>query len=186
MSRNIASPPPDATDDERGNTWMAYIAMHPKNSNIVFTGSTRLWRTQNDGEDWKAVTDHLDGGAISAIEISDHIPSVIYVGTERGNIFKSEDAGNRWSQQDGDPGPTPLEWRRDLKERMPAAARCSITRIEADPNNAETVFATLLGFDSPALAAKFRYPHVIWSIDKDQASGRMPMTVICRTCITTS
>ena len=81
--------PPDATDDERGNTWMAYIAMHPTNANIVFTGSTRLWRTQNDGEDWTPVSDDLDGGAISAIEISDANPRVIYVGTERGTSSKA-------------------------------------------------------------------------------------------------
>jgi hypothetical protein len=171
--------PADATDDERGNTWMAYIAMHPDSSNIVFTGSTRLWRTQNDGDDWKPVTDHLDGGAISAIEISDADSRVIYVGTEMGNIFKSEDGGNRWSQQDGDPGPTPLEWRRDLE--LPAAARSSITRIEADPNDAGIVFATLLGYDSLVKATSsdptktFRYPHVIWRngpkkwTDADQA-----------------
>jgi len=166
--------PTDATDDERGNTWMAYIAMHPGNSNIVFTGSTRLWRTQNDGDDWKPVTDHLDGGAISAIEISDKNNSVIYVGTEMGNIYKSEDGGNRWSQQDGDPGPTPLEWRREMK--LSAAARSSITRIEADPNNAERVMATLLGYNAPTARAntstseqekkqrefEYRYPHVIW------------------------
>jgi hypothetical protein len=171
--------PPDATDDERGNTWMAYIAMRPDNSNIVFTGSTRLWRTQNDGEDWKPVTDHLDGGAISAIEISDAKPSVMYIGTEKGNIFKSDDAGNRWSQQDGDPGPAPLEWRRDLE--LPAAAKSSITRIEADPNNAAIVVATLLGFDPLVVASTdqttaqaaddckaFRYPHVIWFNPKDK------------------
>jgi hypothetical protein len=151
--------PEDATDDERGNTWMAFIAMHPLNSNIVFTGSTRLWRTQNDGDDWKAVTDYLDGRAISAIEISDAKPSVIYVGTENGNIFMSDDAGNRWSWQDGEPGPTPLDWRRDVKESMPAAIRRSITRIEADPNDSETVFATLLGHEP---LANIPYPHVIW------------------------
>src|SRR6185503_9331742 len=101
----------------------------------------------------------LDGRAISAIEISDAKPSVIYVGTENGNIFMSDDAGNRWSWQDGEPGPTPLDWRRDVKESMPAAIRRSITRIEADPNDSETVFATLLGHEP---LANIPYPHVIW------------------------
>ena len=113
----------------------------------------------NDGDDWKAVTDYLDGRAISAIEISDAKPSVIYVGTENGNIFMSDDAGNRWSWQDGEPGPTPLDWRRDVKENMPAAVKRSITRIEADPNDSKTVFATLLGYEPHA---SLRYPHVIW------------------------
>ncbi len=192
----VSVTPRDATNDERGNTWMAYIAMRRDNSNVVFTGSTRLWRTQNDGDDWTPVSDHLDGSAISAIEISDNKPSVIYVGTENGNIFKSEDAGNRWSQQDGDPGPTPLEWRRDLIEEIfekeeklkkeekfkdgtlaiPCATGRAITRIEADPNDAHTVLATLLGFDS---IAKSRCPHVI-SFDtnakrwKDADPERLP------------
>jgi photosystem II stability/assembly factor-like uncharacterized protein len=186
--------PEDATDDERGNTWMAFIAMHPLNSNIVFTGSTRLWRTQNDGDDWKAVTDYLDGRAISAIEISDAKPSVIYVGTENGNIFMSDDGGNRWSWQDGEPGPTPLDWRRDVKENMPATIRRSITRIEADPNDSKIVFATLLGYealqggrarrgtggvgsgaDDGALPlASLPYPHVIWFDKQDKDNQDKP------------
>jgi len=100
--------PPDASDEERAKIWMAYIAMNKDHPQIVFTGSTRVWRTQNDGEDWTAVSDHLDGSAISAIEIADANTSVIYVGTENGNIFKSTDGGNRWSDLDGDDTPKPL------------------------------------------------------------------------------
>src|SRR6185312_15412524 len=37
--------PEGATDQERGRIWMAIIAMHPHDPNIVFTGSTRVWRT---------------------------------------------------------------------------------------------------------------------------------------------
>jgi photosystem II stability/assembly factor-like uncharacterized protein len=154
--------PPDATSDERGATWIAYIAMHPTNSNVVFTGSTRLWRTQNDGEDWTPVSDFLDGGAISAIEIADDDSKTIYLGTEYGNIFRSRDAGNRWSEIDGDPGPTPLEWRRDLKEAKSVSAKRAITRIETNPHDANVVVATMLGVD-PVTGRQHRYPHVIWS-----------------------
>jgi len=172
--------PSDASDEERAQIWMAYIAMNENHPQIVFTGSTRVWRTQNDGEVWTAVSDHLDGSAISAIEIADANTSVIYVGTENGNIFKSTDGGNRWSDLDGDDTPKPLEWRADIGERSTLPFGRAITRIEANPKNANIVVATMLGFDvgtwyrqhppfgqaqaqPGAPMRKPLYPHVIWN-----------------------
>lgn len=182
--------PEDATDEERGKIWMAYIAMNKEHPEIVFTGSTRVWRTQNDGDDWKAVSDHLDGSAISAIEIADMNPNVIYVGTENGNIFKSIDGGNRWSDRDGDDTPRPMKWREDIKERRTVPFGRAITRIEARPDNTDIVVATMLGFDAEEwyrqahLAGGHKrkplYPHVIWFDDKEKKwkdadpSGHLP------------
>jgi photosystem II stability/assembly factor-like uncharacterized protein len=150
--------PPEATDEERANTWMAFIAMHPSDPNVVFAGSTRLWRTQNDGENWKPVSDHLDGSPISAIEIADADPRFIYLGTEKGNIFKSTDGGNCWSE-DGVSEPTPLNWRRDLEEMIPVPFGRAISRIEAHPKYPDLVVVTMLGFESPT---NQKFPHVIW------------------------
>jgi hypothetical protein len=150
--------PEGATDEERGRIWMAIIAMHPHDSNIVFTGSTRVWRTNNDGVDWKPVSDHLDGSPITAIEIANHDSNFIYVGTERGNIFKSEDGGNRWTDKRGERHPKPMEWRRRLHERTTYGISRAITRIEAHPNNERQIVATLMGFD----CRHHPLPHVLW------------------------
>lgn len=137
---------------------MAIIAMHPHDPNIVFTGSTRVWRTNNDGVDWKAVSDDLDGSPITAIEIANHDSNFIYVGTERGNIFKSEDGGNRWNDKRGEHHPKPMEWRKHLHERSIVGIARTITRIEAHPHNEKQIVATLMGFD----CRHHPLPHVLW------------------------
>jgi photosystem II stability/assembly factor-like uncharacterized protein len=149
--------PEDASDEERNRIWMAIIAMHPTDPNTVFTGSTRVWRTNNDGMNWVAVSDDLDGSPITAIEIADNDPNFIYVGTENGNIFKSRDGGNRWNDELGEDRPKPMEWRKDFEERLTIGVARTITRIEAHPNNANKIAVTLMGFDQ-----KYRLPHVLW------------------------
>jgi hypothetical protein len=94
------------------------------------------------------------------------------VGTENGNIFKSTDGGNRWSDHYGDDAPKPMDWRRELKERPTVPFGRAITRIEAHPDDPNIVVATMLGFDAEAWyrqveqaggqANKVLYPHVIW------------------------
>jgi hypothetical protein len=125
--------PDNATYEERYKIWMAILAMHPNDPNIIFSGSTRVWRTNDDGDSWVAVSQELDGSPITAIEIADANPNVIYVGTENGNIFKSKDAGNRWTDEPGEYRPKPLEWRKVLKERADIGVARTITRIEAHP-----------------------------------------------------
>jgi photosystem II stability/assembly factor-like uncharacterized protein len=93
-SRDVSPP---ARKDEAESVWMVYITMDPGDPNTVFTGSTRIWRTKNDGKKWRAVSPVLDGSAISAIEIAPADSKRIYVGTENGGFFRSPDGGNTWS-----------------------------------------------------------------------------------------
>jgi photosystem II stability/assembly factor-like uncharacterized protein len=76
---------------------MVYITMDPRDPNTIFTGSTRVWRTKNDGKAWTAVSPSLDGSPISAIEIAEADSKRIYVGTENGGFFRSLDGGDTWS-----------------------------------------------------------------------------------------
>ncbi|HEY7307525.1 MAG TPA: hypothetical protein VH601_25600 [Bryobacteraceae bacterium] len=165
--------PADATDEERGRIWMAMIAMHPSDPNIIFTGSTRVWRTKDDGVEWTAVSDELDGSPITAIEIANKDSSFIYVGTEKGNIFKSEDGGNRWTDEPGENRPKPLEWRRALQERLTIGVARTITRIEAHPENAKKIAVTLMGFDK-----KYWLPHVLWFDSESEEKNKDKTTWI--------
>lgn len=78
---------PDASKDERESVWMVYITVDPRDSNTVFTGSTRVWKTRNAGTTWVPVSPVLDDSAISAIEIAPADSKRIYVGTENGGFF---------------------------------------------------------------------------------------------------
>ena len=64
----------------------------------LWAGSNRLWRTDDNGRNWKAVSGSFDGTPISAIEISGSRPRLMFVGTTGGGIFRSRDGGVTWSQ----------------------------------------------------------------------------------------
>jgi photosystem II stability/assembly factor-like uncharacterized protein len=93
-SRNVSPPAPE---DEANSVWMVYIAMDPQDSDTVFTGSTRVWRTKNDGKKWRAMSPVLDDSSISAIEVAPADSKRVYVGTENGGFFRSLDGGETWS-----------------------------------------------------------------------------------------
>ena len=82
---------------ERKSMWMVFIAMDPSDTNIVYTGTQRVFKTVDDGDHWEAVSDLLDGSDITAIEIAGGDSTRVYVGTENGGIFRSLDSGQTWS-----------------------------------------------------------------------------------------
>lgn len=121
--------PLSRNNPERKRMWMVIIAIDPNNTDRVFTGTNRVWRTDNDGDSWSAVSSNLDNSDITAIEISRADSSWVFVGTENGGIFRSTDGGDTWS---GDlSGPS-------LPGRV-------ISRIRTGPRNANTVIATVGG-----------------------------------------
>lgn len=144
---------PPATDAEKEGVWMVYIAMDPRDSNRLFTGSFRVWRTVDDGENWEAVSGSLDGGVITAIEITPDDSQRIYAGTEFGGFFRSTDGGASWSGNLAGPMPGHL-----------------LTRIESRPDNADVVVVTV---------ANFGHSHVFVSEDagetwRDIDRGQLP------------
>jgi photosystem II stability/assembly factor-like uncharacterized protein len=88
---------PRAPKGEAHSVWIVYITMDPEDPNTVFTGSTRVWRTKNDGKKWSAVSPVLDGSPISTIEVAPADSKRVYVGTENGGFFRSLDGGETWS-----------------------------------------------------------------------------------------
>ena len=75
---------PPAKESEKGGVWMVYITLDPNKPSTVFTGSNRVWRSKDDGDSWKAVSDPLDGSPITAIEVATGDSQRIYVATENG------------------------------------------------------------------------------------------------------
>ncbi len=122
---------PPASISEKNNIWMAFITMDPSNANTVYTGTSRIWKTKDDGDSWKAVSPHLDGSSITTIDVAPANPQRIYVGTENGGFFRSLNGGETWSPNLSGatlPGHT-------------------ITRLASHPKDAQLLFATIANFD---------------------------------------
>ncbi|MBY0506705.1 MAG: hypothetical protein K2X03_22490 [Bryobacteraceae bacterium] len=89
----------EAKDKE--DLWMPIVAMDGspgrKNPRPLLLGTTRLWKSNDDGETWRAVSPVLDSSPVSAIHFSAQ-DRVVYAGTERGGFFRSDDGGNTWGE----------------------------------------------------------------------------------------
>jgi photosystem II stability/assembly factor-like uncharacterized protein len=77
-----------------------YIAVHPTDSNTVFTGGINNFRSTNGGASWSRISDgygspyvHVDQHAIA---FDPTLPSVIYIGND-GGMFKTLDGGASFS-----------------------------------------------------------------------------------------
>lgn len=118
---------PNETGDR---PWMAFIAIDPDRPKRVFVASQRIWRSTNDGNTWQDLTGSLDGSFVTCIEVSRADTDTVYVGTENGGIFKSDDGGGSWS---GNIASSVLPFR-------------TITRLRTPADNADVVYATLANF----------------------------------------
>jgi hypothetical protein len=156
--------PKGVTQAEHDGVWMVYIVMDPNDSKTVYTASTRVWKTSDDGVRWRAVSPVLDGTVVTAIEVAAANSKYVYAGTEKGGFFASLDAGATWSG--------------DLSSSiLPGAI---ITRIETHPKKAKTVFLTVGGTG---------HRHVFRSDDagatwRDTDGGQLPDSphnaILCR------
>ncbi len=115
--------------------WMAFIAIDPQRPRRVFVASKRVWRTTTDGPPWKDVSGILDDSFITCIEISRADTDRIYVGTENGGIFKSDDGGDTWTDN-------------IASSALPGR---TVTRLRTPGNDANVVYATIANFGNSHL-----------------------------------
>ncbi len=94
-----------------GNGRLNCIAFHPTNPDIMWVGAPNggVWKTDNSGQSWTPLTDHLPSIGVSDIAVDPNNPDVLYIASgdmdamgwiQNGNamgIFKSTDAGMTWN-----------------------------------------------------------------------------------------
>ena len=85
--------------------WNTPIAFDPANPDIVYYGANKLYQTTNAAGNWTAISPDLtDGpypgnltlGTITSISVSTFDSDIIYVGTDDGNVWVTEDGGGNW------------------------------------------------------------------------------------------
>jgi len=73
------------------------LVMDPVNSQVLYFGTSRLYRTADNGESWGQIG--LDLSQISAIAVAPSDPQTIYVGNELGTVAITADGGASWTTQ---------------------------------------------------------------------------------------
>ena len=122
--------------DDRRN-WHTPIVMSPTNSNTLYYGSQRVYKSTNKAFSWSPISPDLtrgDGGGnltfgtLTDISVSPRDPDLIYAGADDGSLWRTQNGGGSW-EPIGDN--IPNRW---------------ITTVLASPDDAREVFLTVSGF----------------------------------------
>jgi photosystem II stability/assembly factor-like uncharacterized protein len=134
------------TVSERRN-WLTPVVLDPNDPAIVYYGGNVLNKSTNRGDTWTRVSppevdltgtfespDRVDPkypnyGTITTISVAKTAPDTIYLGTDTGRVWKTEDGGETWTRFSSHGLPT--RW---------------VTRVAIDPDDSQTVWATFSGF----------------------------------------
>jgi photosystem II stability/assembly factor-like uncharacterized protein len=124
--------------------WVTPIAADPSVSGRVYTGTQRMYRSNNWAQSWVAISDDLTDhehveagedhgqepiqGTITAIGVSPLDSDIVWAGTDDGNVWVSDDAGSSWTEVDP---PGPGYW---------------VTGLAPDPFDADAVWLTHTGY----------------------------------------
>ncbi|WP_047244858.1 WD40/YVTN/BNR-like repeat-containing protein [Maribacter thermophilus] len=153
-SMDIQPQPGSGDMAERWN-WDSPILISPHNNHRLYYGSQRLWRSDDQGNSWKPISEDLttnanryelemmgkvwsidalyDNGAMSkyatltSISESPKVEGLLYVGSDDGLVHISEDGGDTWNKSGALP-------------KVPQ--RSFINDVEASNHDANTVFVS--------------------------------------------
>ncbi|MBT8189796.1 MAG: hypothetical protein KJO29_05165 [Bacteroidia bacterium] len=103
------SPMIDNSTTGINGAWITPIKIDPNNTNIIYTGYDRIWKSTDDGVSWtdpsgSALT---SGPSIQYIDIAKSNSNYLYV-TDYSKVWKSTDAGASWIEVT-DPGSS-IRW----------------------------------------------------------------------------
>jgi hypothetical protein len=119
---------------DKGFQFIPPFIMDPTNSQRLWIGGYKLWRTENTAASWVQVGGTLNPGQVSAIAQSITNPDRLLVGTDSGVIYRLDNARSANSS-------TP--WVSSTSPRNGYVAW-----IAFDPTNANIAYATYSSFDA--------------------------------------
>jgi len=117
--------------------WDTPIAFDPNDSQTLFYGSNRVYKTTNAAGNWTAISPDLSNGphsgnlafgTVTSISASRYNSNVIYAGTDDGNVWVTLNGGTNWT---------------DISASLPNRW---VTKVMASPFIHNEVFVTLSGY----------------------------------------
>lgn len=161
------------TVSDRRN-WTTPVVFDPNDPAILYYGGNHLNRSTDHGSSWQLLSEGVDltgdfesrgeevdpdypnWGTLTTIAPAATDPDTIYVGTDTGRLWKTEDLGETWHEF-VDAG-LPDRW---------------VTRVAVDPRDEQTVYATFSGYRAGEVAS-----HVFKTTDGGESwrdiSGNLP------------
>ncbi|MBZ0326410.1 MAG: T9SS type A sorting domain-containing protein [Altibacter sp.] len=88
------------------NNWNAPLVLDPINSQILYFGANQLYKSTDGASSWNAISPDLTNGSgggnltfgtITSISVSPIHTDTIYVGTDDGNVWVTQDGGANWT-----------------------------------------------------------------------------------------
>ncbi len=117
--------------------WNTPILLDPSDSEIVYYGSSQLYKSTNGAGTWNAISPDLTNGSgggnltfgtIYSFDVSPLNSDVIIVGTDDGNISVTLDGGSNWANVSSS---LPNRW---------------VTKVLADRDDVNSFYATYSGY----------------------------------------
>lgn len=118
--------------------WNTPLEFNHQNTNSVFMGAQRLYKSTDKGAFWNAISPDLTNhnlfgypitwGTITTVSNAPSDSSVSYCGTDDGQVWVTRDDGASWTNINPS---TAVRW---------------ITRVTTDPNDAAIVYCTISGY----------------------------------------
>jgi len=193
---NIQPQPATGDAPERWN-WDSPFEVSPQQAGRIYYGSQRVWRSDDRGNSWTAISGDLtqglnryeqryfgrtwsvdalhDNGAMSkyatttAISESPVTPGTIAVGTDDGLVQVTSNGGERWTRATALPGVPPLSFVNDVEMGV-HDGRTIFVAVDAHKIGDFTPFAfvsTDLGRTWKSIAGDLPRGSIVWTIQQD-------------------
>ncbi len=115
--------------------WATPVEMDPHNHLVLYYGTDRIHRTADGARTWEEVSAPLVRpeskntrlGTVTTIAVSPVDSSVVYAGTDDGNVWVSQDHAESWTR---------------ISDTLP---RRWVTRVVPDPEDLQTAYVTYSG-----------------------------------------
>ncbi len=87
------------------NNWDTVITFDPADSQTLYYGTQKVYKTTNAAGNWEAISPDLSNGphsgnlafgTVTTIDVSPLDSSIVYAGTDDGNVWVTQDGGTSW------------------------------------------------------------------------------------------